>query len=50
MLMLGYIIILNTGVVMAQKGKIPVILGVWTSNMLLSALTYITYKKKVRVM
>lgn len=46
----GYIILLNTGIVMAQKERIPIFIGVWASNMVLGIITYIAYIKKSKVM
>lgn len=43
-----YIASLNVGMVMANKGKIAPIIGVWTPNVLLGALTAYMYMKKVR--
>jgi len=44
----SYITLLNVGMVMATRGKIPAFLGVWTPNVLLMALTLFMYRKKVR--
>lgn len=45
-----YIVILNLGLVMAGRGKIPVILGVWTPNVILATATYILYRNRAKVM
>ncbi|MGL4403273.1 MAG: LptF/LptG family permease [Fusobacteriaceae bacterium] len=45
-----YIIILNLGLVMAGRGKIPVIPGVWTPNIILGIVTYTLYRNKAKVM
>ena len=44
----SYITLLNVGMVMATRGKIPVFIGVWIPNVLLLILTLFVYKKKVR--
>lgn len=44
----AYIAMLNIGMVMANKGSIPIIVGVWTPNLLLGILTAYMYIKKVR--
>lgn len=46
----SYIIILNTGMVLAKRGKMPIIPAIWTSDALLAALTYFIYKNKAKVM
>lgn len=45
-----YIIILNYGIVMGNRGKIDPFIGVWTPNILLAAATYMLYRKKASVM
>lgn len=50
LIIFAYIIILNTGMVMAQKGKVPVLMGMWISNFILTIVTYLVYKKKAKVM
>ncbi len=43
-----YICLLNVGIVLANVGKIPILLGVWLPNVLLAALTYRLYIVKKR--
>ncbi|EIJ72049.1 permease, YjgP/YjgQ family [Fusobacterium necrophorum subsp. funduliforme ATCC 51357] len=43
-----YISLLNIGIVLANVGKIPILLGVWLPNLLLAALTYRLYLVKKR--
>lgn len=43
-----YISSLNVGMVMANKGAVSPIVGVWTSNLFLAALTLYMYIKKTR--
>lgn len=43
-----YITLLNIGMVMANRGKIPPFIGVWTPNLVLFFLTFIFYRKKAR--
>lgn len=45
-----YIVVLNLGLVMAGRGKIPVIPGVWTPNVILGIVTYILYRNRAKVM
>lgn len=45
-----YIIILNVGIVLAQRGKAPIIPSVWASNFILTTLTYVIYRAKAKVM
>lgn len=45
-----YIVLLNTGTVMAYKGQLHPIIAVWTPNFLLSMGTYWIYMKKSKVM
>ena len=45
-----YIIILNSGMVLAKRGKFPIIPAVWISDVLLATLTYLIYKHKAKVM
>lgn len=45
----SYITCLNIGMVMASRGVIPVILGVWTPDIILLLVTVIIYKKKSKV-
>lgn len=45
----SYIIILNFGIVLTNKGEIPVIFGVWLPNILLLLITTLTYYKKAKV-
>lgn len=45
----SYIIILNFGIVLANKREIPVFLGIWLPNILLLFITIFTYWKKARV-
>jgi len=43
-----YISSLNVGMVMANKGAVSPVVGVWTSNLFLAALTLYMYMKKTR--
>lgn len=43
-----YICLLNIGIVLANVGKIPILLGIWTPNILLLALTFRLYVVKKR--
>ncbi|MGL4981146.1 MAG: LptF/LptG family permease, partial [Fusobacteriaceae bacterium] len=45
-----YIVILNLGLVMAGRGKLPVIPAVWAPNVILGIATYILYKNRAKVM
>lgn len=45
-----YIVILNLGLVMAGREKVPVLVGVWTPNVILSVATYILYRNRAKVM
>ena len=44
----AYITFLNIGMVMANRGKIPPFIGVWTPNIILVFITFLFYKKKAR--
>lgn len=44
-----YIVFLNLGMVMAYRSIVNPFIGVWLSNIFLSVLTFILYKKKVKV-
>ena len=44
----SYITFLNIGMVMANRGKIPPFIGVWTPNIILFLVTFYFYKKKSR--
>ena len=44
----SYITFLNIGMVMANRGKIPPFVGVWTPNIILFLVTFYFYKKKSR--
>ncbi|MGL4393263.1 MAG: LptF/LptG family permease [Fusobacteriaceae bacterium] len=46
----AYVILLNVGSAFAKGGKISVFAGVWTPNIILALVTYISYIKKSRVM
>lgn len=45
-----YIVILNLGLVMAGRGKISVIPGVWSPNIILGIATYLLYRNRAKVM
>ncbi|MGL5962967.1 MAG: LptF/LptG family permease [Fusobacteriaceae bacterium] len=45
-----YIVILNLGLVMAGRGRLPVIPAVWAPNVILGIATYILYKNRAKVM
>lgn len=44
----SYVCLLNVGIVLANVGKVPIVLGIWLPNVLLALLTYRLYlvKKK----
>lgn len=45
-----YIVVLNIGIVSANRGKLNPIVAVWTPNLILATVTYILYRKKASVM
>ncbi|MDR3258103.1 MAG: LptF/LptG family permease [Fusobacteriaceae bacterium] len=44
----AYIVILNMGMVLASREKIPIFLGIWTPNVILLILTFYMYKYRNR--
>lgn len=50
LIIFSYIMMLNIGVVLANRGLVPSVVGVWTPNIILSIITYLVYKTKAKVM
>ncbi|MGL4687195.1 MAG: LptF/LptG family permease, partial [Fusobacteriaceae bacterium] len=50
LIIFSYIMVLNIGVVLANRGLVPSVIGVWTSNVILALITYFVYKTKAKVM
>ena len=49
-IMFVYIVILNVGVTLSNRGILPIFIGVWMPNILLAIFTIFVYKRKAKVM
>lgn len=45
----SYITLLNVAMAIVKKGTVPVVIGIWTPNLILLFLTIFMYKQKVKV-